>query len=252
MRYLAGSPCNFPDLTLDEMLAVHARLGFRACEIFTGWARSAVDIEDRPAAVRGILDRYGMRVSSLHLPVVDAADLGVSLARAQRAAGFAAEIGAPIVLVKASDRTTYARAAPALVDAASALGLTPVLQNHSGSALTTLDDICETLRAIADRRLAAVLEVGHLHTAGVPWPRAWDAIGTERIRLIHVKDQIGPRSVPYGAGEIDLPGLLRRVAVEGWRGAIVVEMEVEDRANTEMYLRDALEYLAEHGENGKP
>ena len=145
------------------MLAIHARLGFHAFEIFTGWARSAVDIDAQPGRIRQALDTHGMRVSSFHLPVVEAADYDASLARAIRAAGFAAEIGAPIVLVKASDRATYVRAAPALLDAASALGLTPVLQNHSGSPLATLDDICEALRAIGDNRLAAVLEVGHLH-----------------------------------------------------------------------------------------
>jgi len=60
---------------------------------------------------------------------------------------------------------------------------------------------------------------------------------------VHIKDQIGRQSVPFGNGEIDLPGLFARLADDGYRGKFVVEMEVTDRENTPQYLADALRYL---------
>jgi len=238
---LAVSPCSNPELPLEEALAAYSAMGYRKFEVFTSWAKSAFDYRGDPEPYLALGREYGMRFTSLHLPPVTE-DYDASLAEARKAIEFAAAVGAGIVLYKAKTRDLYVRAAGAVLDAAERLGVTPVLQNHFGTAVQTLDDVREVLAGVADARLRSLLEVGHFHSAGVPWREALEALGG-RIALVHVKDQVGRQSVPFGTGEIDLPGLFGELAAAGYEGDFVIEMEVTDRPNTLRYLREARQYV---------
>ncbi|MGQ9807666.1 MAG: sugar phosphate isomerase/epimerase family protein [Armatimonadota bacterium] len=240
---LAASPCCHPEMTVAEAMAAYSRLGFRKFEAFTSWVASAFDVDAPPSLYSDLAHRFGMSYSSLHLPPVTAEDDG-SLERAVRAARFASAVGAPVVLFKASSRELYIRAGKAFLEMIRGLELTPVLQNHAGSPITTLEDFGEVLEGISDPRMKTVLEVGHFHSAGVHW-RDGHALLGDTVALVHIKDQIGSQSVPFGTGEIDLPGLFRHLREAGYKGDFVVEMEVEDRDNTLRYLSDAIEYLCE-------
>jgi sugar phosphate isomerase/epimerase len=166
---------------------------------------------------------------------------------AVRAARFAAELGVEVVLYKATDRPAYIQAAKAFLDAIEPLGITPVVQNHYGTAVSSLEDMLAVLEGIADPRMKALLEVGQFHSAGVSWRQGAEALG-ERIALVHIKDQIGRQSVPFGTGEIDLPGLFAHLDDRGYTGRFVVEMEVQDKENTLAYLASAREYVLRQGE----
>jgi sugar phosphate isomerase/epimerase len=238
---LAASPCCLPDMPLDDMLAAYARIGFRKFEVFTSFA-APFDINADPETYLAKGGRHGIAFTSLHLPSVGQ-DLDVT--RAVAAARFARALGAGIVLFKAASRKAYIRAAGPFLDAVDGLGLTPVLQNHFGTPITSLEDFRMVLSDIDDPRMRALLEVGHFHSAGVGWREACDRLG-DRIALVHVKDQVGQQSVPFATGEIDLPGLFEHLRSLGYRGDFVVEMEVEDRENTLTYLADAVRHLEEH------
>lgn len=241
------SPCSNPDLELEEALAAYSSLGYRRFEVFTSWTKSAFDYRDDPEAYLSLGRRYGMAFTSMHLPPVAPDRMDETLGEAVAAARFAAEIGAEVVLFKAKDRPAYIAAAPAFLDAVERLPLTPVIQNHCGTALTTLDDVREVLEGIGDARMKALLEVGHFHSAGVAWREAAEYLG-DSIALVHIKDQIGRQSVAFGEGEIDLYGLFRYMDERGYKGRYVVEMEVQDRENTLKYLADAYEYLERYCE----
>jgi sugar phosphate isomerase/epimerase len=228
---------------LEEVLAAYSGLGFRKFEVFTSWAKSAFDIDADTACYRALGERHGLRFTSLHLPPVGD-DQDETLARAVQAARFAAALGADVVLFKATSRPNYIRAARPFLDAVAELGITPVLQNHAGTAISTLEDFREVLDGIADPRMKALLEVGHFHKAGVPWQAGCDLLG-DRIALVHVKDMIGGQSVPFGTGEIELPALFRHLRAAGYDGDYVVEIEVADRENTLRYLQEAIGYLQE-------
>lgn len=215
-------------------------MGFRKFEVFTEWARSAFDIHAPVAEYLQLAARHNLEFASLHLPTIS--DDPASVDEARAAVRFAAALGVGIVLYKVRSQPMFARHAPAILDAAEAQGVTVVIQNHCGSALESLADVERVRDEIADPRLKILLEVGHFHSAGVPWAAAWDALG-ERVALVHIKDQIGRRSVPFGTGEIDLPGLLQTLRAAGYAGDYVIEMEVEDQENTLAYLRDALHYV---------
>jgi len=239
-RFVA-SPCCNPEMDLDTVLAAYSRIGFRKFEAFTSWCRSALDINGEPATCLAAARRHGMRFASIHLPPITD-DLDASLATAVQAAEFAKAVGAGVVLFKANSRPNYIRCAKPFLDAVEELGLTPVIQNHVGTPLTTLDDVREVIDGICDPRMKSLLEVGHFHSAGVTWQQGVELLG-DRIALVHIKDQVGKQSVPFGQGEIDLPGLLRHMHGRGYRGDYVVEMEVADRENTLLYLEQALEFL---------
>jgi sugar phosphate isomerase/epimerase len=240
---LVASPCCNPEMGLEEVLAAYSGLGFRKFEVFTSWAKSAFDIDADPAAYRALGERYGLRFTSFHLPAVGD-DQAETPARAVQAARFAAALGVGVVLFKATSRPNYIRAARPFLDAIAEPGITPVLQNHAGAAISTLEDFREVLGGIGDPRMKALLEVGHFHKAGVPWQAGCDLLG-DRIALVHIKDMIGGQSVPFGTGEIDLPALFRHLRAMGYDGDYVVEMEVADREHTLRYLQQALRYLQE-------
>ena len=246
---IAVSPCSNPDMTLDDVLAAYAALGYRNFEVFTSWAKSAFDYHGDPQFYLAKGRRHGMAFTSMHLPAIVADRLEETLAEAVAAARFAEAIGAAVVLYKAKDRPTYINAAPAFLDAVADLGVTPVIQNHFGSPLSTLEDVREVYEGIADSRLRTLLEVGHFHSAGVDWREAAEYLG-DSIALVHLKDQIGRQSVPFGKGEIDLAGLFRYMDDKAYDGRYVVEMEVRDKENTLAYLADAYRYIKRYCKDG--
>jgi len=241
MNQIAISPCSNPELELEPALREYAALGYQQFEGFSSWARSALDYRRDPAAYASLATWYGMRFSSYHLPPVTE-DVEASLQEAIAAARFAKELGASVVLFKAKTRPLYVAAAKPFLDATADLGITPVLQNHAGTAISTLADFREVIADIGDSRMKTLLEVGHFHSVGVGWRDGCELLGAS-IALVHIKDQIGAQSVPFGTGEIDLPGLFAHLRSVDYRGNIVVEMEVKDTENTLRYLAGAHDYL---------
>lgn len=228
---------------LEESLRFYSALGVRKFETFTGWPAAGLHPGKGAAFYREFLDRFGMRFSSLHLPPVDE-NVGESVTRAVEITRLAAELGIPVVLFKAKSRELYIQAGKPYLDAANGLGVTPVLQNHAGSPISTLDDFREVIQGIADSRMKTLLETGHFHSAGEHWKDGFELLG-DSIALVHFKDQIGGQSVPYGTGEIDLPGMFRCLESSGYQGDYVFEMEVKDEENTEKYIKEGLAYLKE-------
>ena len=237
---IVSTACN-PDLPFEEVLAAYSQIGFRKFEGYCTWTSSAFDIDKDPAWYLDLGRRYGMTFTSVQLPTIND-NFDVSLARAIQAARFARAIGATIVVYRASSRPNYIRAALPFLDAIENLGLTPVLQNHCDTAIKTLDEYREVIDGIADPRMKTLLEVGHFHSAGVHWRQGWELL-RDSIALVHLKDQVGEQSVPFGKGQIDLPGLFAHMRGAGYRGDYVIEIEVQDRENTFRYLAEALEYI---------
>jgi sugar phosphate isomerase/epimerase len=228
-------------MELERALREYAAIGFVKFEAFTSWVQSALDIATDPAHYSDLASRYNMRFASMHLPPVEIG-LGATLERAIRATEFACKLGVQTVLFKTANQELYISAAARYLDAIGGLPVTPVLQNHLGSPLSNLDDMLYVLNGIDDSRLKVLLEVGHLYSAGVSWRRACQALD-EKIALVHIKDQVGTRSVPFGSGEIDLVGLFLHLREINYRGDVVVEMEVTDHENTLIYLRQAVAWL---------
>ena len=239
----AVSPCSNPELGLDDVLPAYAALGYCKFEVFTQWAKSAFDFESDPGPYLAKGRQHGLTFISMHLPPVGD-DRGETLDRAVRAARFAKAIGAEIVLFKATSRRNYIEAAPRFLEAIDGLGITPVLQNHVGAPISSLADFREVIEGIGDSRMRTLLEVGMFHSIGVGWRQGYDLLG-DSIALVHIKDQVGETRVPFGEGEVDLPGLFRHLETVGYGGDIVVEMEVcrDQTAKTLELLGKAREHI---------
>lgn len=243
---LVASPCCLPQLGLEELLDLYRDLGFRNIELFTsvGWPSSVDPLGDADA-LRARVDERGMRITSMHLPPITAE---LDVARAVTAAGFARGVGADVALFKAATRELYIESAGQFLDETAGVGITPVLQNHAGAAISTLDDFRTVLGGIGDPRMRTLLEVGHFARVGVDWRDAYDVLG-ETIALVHVNDIDGDgRSVPFGTGTVDFAGLLSHLDDVGYTGNLVVELELDGHTDavqpTVTGLRDALELLA--------
>jgi len=241
LNQVVVSPCCNPEMELEPVLAAYSKIGYRQFEVFTVWVKSAFDYRKDPAFYRAIGQKYGMSFTSMHLPPITD-DIETSLAESLKAAAFAAAIGAKVVLFKAHSRALYIAAAKRFLDGIEGLGITPVLQNHNGTPITTIDDFREVITGINDPRMKTLLEVGHFHLAGVPWRAGYELLKGS-IALVHLKDMKGGQSVRFGAGEIDFYELFQVLEAAGYRGNFVVEMEVADKENTLAYLADALNYI---------
>ena len=140
LENIVVSPCCRPELELEEVFTAYAEAGYRAFEVFISWVRSAFDYTADPQQYLDVAARFGMRLASLHLPMISADDVRAGLAESIKAARFAAALGVKVVLFKASNRPTIIQAAGEFLDAIDDLAITPVLQNHYGTAISSLDD----------------------------------------------------------------------------------------------------------------
>jgi len=227
---LVSSPVYFPYWPLEKVLATCRDLGFHKFEGFTEWPECRLDWKGDPAVPRGLAESLGIQFTSFHLPKIGE-DVEGGLENALTAARYAAGLGAKIVLFKAATPGIYAQTAERFLDALdqAALGLTPVLQNHVGSPISTLDDYKRVFDSIGnDPRMKAILEVGHFHRAGISWEQGWDFLG-DRVALIHVNEIRDGEPVLFGTGEVDFRGLMRRVKDSAYEGDIVVELELSSR-----------------------
>ena len=250
---LVASPACAPQLNLDDALARYAQLGLSKFEAFTSWATSSLDPATAPATYRDKARAHGMRFTSMHLPPVKADAIDAGVAAAVDASRFAQALGAGVVLFKADTRETYIEAGKRYLDALddAAVNITPVLQNHKGTAITSLDDFRTVIEGINDPRMHHLLEVGHFQRAGVPWGAGYELL-EGRIALVHVNEiDAQNNSVPFGSGVIDFAGLFDRLAADGYAGDIVLELELDTReTDVERTLRElasAIEYLKAQG-----
>jgi sugar phosphate isomerase/epimerase len=228
------------------LFAAYRRIGFTKYEAFSSWATACHDGTVDPAAARAELAGFGLQVTSYHLPPIEQ-NIDAGLAKALAAARYAARLGEGVaVLFKAATKDIFIQSAARFLDALERerLAVVPVVQNHKGSAITTLDDYREVLEGIDDPRMKAVLEVGHFQRVGVDWRAGWDLLG-DRLALIHVNDIRAGASVLYGTGEVDFAGLMKQVKASGYPGNIVVELELATHATQPQTTLDGLRAAAD-------
>jgi len=116
------------------------------------------------------------------------------------------------------------------------------IENHYRSQIESRADYDQILGEINTPKVGITIDVGHFHSAGVDW-RALIRAYPDRIYNVHVKDHVGTQSVPVGAGEIDIRGLIEELHSISYDGALAVELEVADPENLPRYCAEAYIYL---------
>jgi len=243
-----SSPACIPQMTLEQILPIYSRMGFKKFELFSSWCKSAVNIATPAKIYLDLARANGIGFTSMHLPPITD-DLENSVKLAVSYAKFAQELGAKVVLYKATTRENYIRGAKPFLDAIEEAGLqiVPAIQNHKGTPVTTLEDFRDVLQGIEDERMKTVLEVGHFQRIGVPWQRGYDLLA-DSIALVHINEiDLAGESVPYGTGVVDFAGLFEQLSRAEYTGDIVVELELATRDSdidrTIEHLGKALQYL---------
>jgi len=244
MTQHAISPCSNPNLTMEQAFEAYSKIGFTKFEAFVVWVKSALDLKHDPQEYRDYAAKFGLEFCSMHLPVIGE-DLDESLEQAIAGARFAEKLGAKVVLYKACNRPTYIAGAKRFLDATEDLDIIPVLQNHCHSPICTIADFREVIEGINDPRMHTLLEVGHFHMADVRWDEGYDLLGSS-VSLVHLKDMIGEKPVPFGEGEVDFHGLFRQLKADGYTGDFVIEVEIDhsDDERTLGWLVGAKEHLS--------
>ncbi|MES2461343.1 MAG: sugar phosphate isomerase/epimerase family protein [Armatimonadota bacterium] len=249
MKQLVSSPCCLPHWSYDSLLTAYADLGFTKIEAFSEWAQGRLDWQEPPEVALQKAQAHGIVITSFHLPLIREEDTEAGLENAIHAARYAQAVGAKVVLFKAATRAIFAQVGQRFLDALDRerIEVTPALQNHKGSAISTLENFQEVFDSLGnDPRLKAVLEVGHFQRVGVPWQSGWELL-SDRIALIHINEIRDGKSVLFGTGEVDFAGLLRKIKTTGYSGDIVVELELDTRGTepqaTLTGLRDAITLL---------
>ena len=250
---LSCSTCCIPEYTLDDALALFASAGYEYFETFTTWTGGQLDVQkvDKEEAKR-TLTRLGLKLSSLNIENFGAEDgtaFQERLERQKRNIQWAIELGCGKINFKggkrtAEDMSALIRGARELAAYCEDLPVELCLANHHGNRIEGMEDLDQIFSEIHHPKVGVVVDIGHYHSAGVDISALIEK-HIDKIKLVHTKDQIGAKSVPFGQGEIDNPGLLKLLHDLGYDGFLVVEIKVEDKENTPKYIRQARTYLQE-------
>ncbi|MFI5838846.1 TIM barrel protein [Catenuloplanes sp. NPDC051500] len=234
------------ELPAGRVLQEMSGLGLAATELGpTGY------LGKTPAEVRKLLDDSGLRLIGGFLPVPMHIATPADLEEAAAAMDTLASAGATVVVLAArSADGSYDNAVPlddaewtrlfatlaTLQDLARERGLLPTLHPHVGTAIESRDAV---LRLLAGSDVPICLDTGHLLLGGMR-PEELIALAADRIAHVHLKDvdtAVAGRGLAYldavraglyrplGAGDLDIPGIIRSLEAAGYRGWYVLEQD---------------------------
>ena len=112
------------------------------------------------------------------------------------------------------------------------------LEPHYRSQFRGVEDYDYIFERIDHPQLGVTVDTGHLHWAGVDTAAFIRRYGS-RVWNVHLKDQIGPQSMPIGEGDIDLKGIIGVLHEIGYRGALALEIEPNDPDNLPRYVAES-------------
>ena len=217
MGRLAGAPiswgvCEVPgwgvELPPDRVLGEMRQLGLTATEL------GAVGyLPTDPAAMRMLLERYGLQMIGGFVPVVihDPAQEQVTVEAAHRAAQLMSSAGASIFVSAAVtdwgwgprpvlDSSAWRQCAQMLAvidDIVAEYGMTQALHPHLGTIVETVDDVSRVLD-VSD--VGFTLDTGHMLIGGFD-PLEFARTAADRIHHVHLKDVHLELAAPVLAGE---------------------------------------------------
>ncbi|MDO5287479.1 MAG: sugar phosphate isomerase/epimerase [Actinomycetia bacterium] len=223
--------------TEDEL---RRRLTTYELELAGGWVELPFSDDDAFAAALPFLDEaLAVFTTALDLgpsraPLPTLADAGDPVRKANPGGGAGHRL----------DRASWGRFAKNLttaVERVRAVGLEPTFHHHACTFVETPEEI-DTLLQVSD--VGLTFDTGHLLIGGGDVLDGWQDWG-HRVNHLHLKDvrmdvlrSIVARNggmldvwsqgtfVPFGAGDLDLSGLMKQVLASGYDGWLVVEQDL--------------------------
>ena len=122
-------------------------------------------------------------------------------------------------------------------------GIVAALEPEPGMLVETIDDYLALRAAIPGLKLA--LDAGHLLVTGERDPAAAVREFADRLGTVTVEDMRRGEHVhlPFGEGEMDIPGLLDALDAVGFPGLVCVELS-RDSHRADLMLPEAFSYLS--------
>jgi sugar phosphate isomerase/epimerase len=228
---LSCSVTDFPDAPLDRAAEIASSAGFAAIELFLTWGEGlAGGMQSNPAShVRRTLGKHDLVLSGLNgsnLSAIDDAGAQAQLETLSSEIAYASELGLTSLNVKGGDRNQpMGRFKELLAEACKRLpdGFDLNLGNHCGNRVENPEDLTEILDG-APKCVRVLLDSGHFLSANVD-PVYVAREFPERMGLVHLRDQIHARPVPFGEGDLDFEALIKALREADYDGWLVVELE---------------------------
>ena len=229
--------------TLATAIAEIADAGYRGVELMAAPPHIELSGDTRPAAAaaRDACLRAGVSIAGVaagfdvNLASPDGAMRDWSLKHYQAAGRFAAQLGAPYLVLHPGRRHPF-KPAPSdaarewviagLTRIAEALrdeGVRPVLENTPSTILDTAEECADVVRAVGADRLGVCYDVANGLMVEDPGHGLRTVAGL--LQLVHVSDATGGewRHDPIGTGDGDFGALAATVDEIGYSGPVVVE-----------------------------
>lgn len=252
MIKLSANSALIPGEPIEGVLEFYREIGIRRLELIQFMHGDAIE-QAGPAELSALLARHDMELAALYCRPIDIWDderLERSVAGVVRACGIAEAMGAnrvvfpPLLPREGYDYGRLVRALRRVIDGLGGREVYICLENHHGWPMDLPEDYRLVLGEVDDARVAVAFDTGHFTASNVELVRLVHEFGS-RIRHVHLKDHIGTRSVPFGAGVTDNLGAVRALREVGYEGYASIELEVDDPENVRAYLRDAVAYTNE-------
>ncbi len=223
-----------PDALLPEALEIAASAGFDRIELFRTWTQSTPLHPDTSVRmVRERLDDAGVTLTGLNIRNLtgrkadsDERNLPYNLRQVEWDIHLARALRITSANLKGGARTD--EASEDLIEGVNTVlehipDITLNLGNHTGNRLEGRADY-EAVMPHLGERARILLDTGHLLTAGEHILDFAEAF-SERIGLVHLRDQKGDEPVPFGEGDLPFEGLFNILTKARYEGNLVIELE---------------------------
>ena len=210
-------------LPLQEALSSLGGLGYERLELLVSGVRGTPDVRQTGTdGLRALASAHGLETVALYPRPIDArspAQLEASVSYIERTIDVAVEMGSgrivftPLVPRAGYDYDALAAACRRLAEHIGGRDVRVCLENHHHWPLSYPDDFARLFDAVPQPSIGITMDTGHFTASGV------DLVAfADRIYHLRLKDHVGERSVPLGAGETDNAALLATLRQRRLRG----------------------------------
>lgn len=229
-----------PKALLPEATEFARKAGFTRIELFRTWTESSpVHPDWSVPMVRDHLDEAGLTLTGLNVRNItgrradtDERNQGYNIRQVNWDIHLARALRLKSANTKGGARTDEAM--EDLIEGVNGIlekieDITLNLGNHAGNRLQGLDDFKAVLPRVGERA-KVLIDTGHLLTSGENVMRFAEGV-SDRVGLVHLRDQKGDRPVAFGEGDLPFKELIDLLRGAGYDGTLVIEMEKVDWAD---------------------
>ncbi|MHA2284053.1 MAG: sugar phosphate isomerase/epimerase family protein [Promethearchaeota archaeon] len=244
-------------LPTDQALKKIATVGFKNLELLAirGWIGEYIHIDAQktpPKEVRRLCKNYNLRLTALHaggLKTFDDQALRESVEYIKLVSDMAEKLDVEKVVFTGGTRidshlTRYISGLKDILDHIEGKNIKICIENHYHNQIETIEDMQLIAEELPHPQIGLTIDTGHFTSSKISLDDVIKKLGP-RIKHVHIKDHEGTQSVGLGRGETKNIGFVKKLKNINYRGELSMELEVEDKENIDLYLREGIMYMKE-------